>query len=193
MLDPAVVCKIEHRLLVEAADVEIAFGDEDLVAIAGRLRDDLTRRRDDAAAGEEFAPLFIAGLGNADDPCAVLVGAGLHAQVIVESRQVIVDRDPGKMRRRVVAEKEQFDALHAHDAIGLGPAPIVTDAHADIGAESAPDREAEIARLEITLLKMLKRIMRPVVGVTGQMHLAGNIASSKDRNRNVRFTSRYRL
>jgi hypothetical protein len=60
----------------------------------------------------------------------------------------------------------------------------------DIGAESAPDREAEIARLEITLLKMLKRIMRPVVGVTGQMHLAGNIASSKDRNRNVRFTSR---
>ena len=173
MLDPAVLCKIEHRLLVEAADVEIAFGDEDLIAIAGRLRDDLTGRRDDAAA--------------------VLVGAGLHAQVIVESRQVIVDRDPGKMRRRVVAEKDQFDALHAHDTIGLGPAPIVTDAHADIGAESAPDGEAEIARLEITLLKMLKRIMRPVVGVTGQMHLAGNIASSKDRNRNVRFTSRYRL
>ena len=55
MLDPAVLCKIEHRLLVEAADVEIALGDEDLVAIAGRLRDDLTRRRDDAAAGEEFA------------------------------------------------------------------------------------------------------------------------------------------
>ena len=76
------------------------------------------------------------------------------------------------MRRRVVAEQDQFDALHAHDAIGLRPAPVVADAHADIAAEGAPDRKAEIARLEIALLEMLKRIVRPVVGVAGQMHLA---------------------
>ena len=165
MLDPPVLCKIEHRLLVEAADVEIAFGDEDLIAIAGRLRDDFTGWSDDAAAGEEFASLFVAGLGDADDPCTVLVGAGLHAQVIVEVREVIVHRYPGKMGRRVVATKDQFDALHAHDTISLGPAPIVADAHADISAEGAPDRKSQIARLEVTLLEMLKRIMRPVIGV----------------------------
>jgi len=70
------------------------------------------------------------------------------------------------------SQAHQLDSLHSHDAIGLRPAAIVADADADIGAESAPDREAEIARLEITLLKMLKRIMRPVVGVTWQTHLA---------------------
>ena len=36
----------------------------------------------------------------------------------------------------------------------------------------APDRKAEIARLEIALLEMLERARRIVVGVAGQMHLA---------------------
>src|SRR5690348_16268573 len=75
MLYAAVLGEVEHRFFVEAADLEIAFGDEDLIALAGRLRDDFTGRRDDAAAGEQLAALLVAGLGDADDPCAVLIRA----------------------------------------------------------------------------------------------------------------------
>src|ERR1700761_3732485 len=143
MLDPAMLGKIEHRLLVEAADLQIAFGGEDFVAAAGSLRNDLAGRSNNATAGEEFAALLVAGLGDADDPGAVLIGARLHAQVIVEAGQVIVDRDPGQMGWRVVAEQDELDALHSHHPVGLGPAPIVADAHSDIGAERAPDRKAK--------------------------------------------------
>ena len=89
-----------------------------------------------------------------------------------KSGKMIVGRYPRQMGRRVVAEQNQLDALHAHDPIGLRPAAVVADAHADIGAERAPHRKAEIARLEIPLLQMLERVMRAVVGMTGQMHLA---------------------
>jgi hypothetical protein len=188
MLDPAMLGEIEHRLLVEAADVEIAFGDENLVAAAGGLRNDFAGRSNDATAGKKFAALLIAGLGDADHPCAVLIGTRLHAQVIVEAGEMIVDRDPGQMRRRVVAEQDEFDALHAHDPIGLGPAPIVADAHSDIGAECAPDRKAKISWLEIALLQVLKGIVRPVVGMAGQMHLAilaDNLRVLVDQDRGV--------
>ena len=42
VLDPAVLGEIEHRLLVETADVEIAFGGEHLIGLGGRQRDDLS-------------------------------------------------------------------------------------------------------------------------------------------------------
>ena len=89
--------------------------------------------------------------------------AKLDADTLVEwGRQVV-----GNVIGRVVAEQDEFNALHAHNAVGFGPAPIVADAHADIGAERAPDREAQIAGLEVALLEMLKRIMRAVVRVAG--------------------------
>lgn len=40
MLDPPVLGEIEHRFLVVAADLQIAFRQKHLVAIARRLRDD---------------------------------------------------------------------------------------------------------------------------------------------------------
>ena len=167
MLNPPMLGEVEHRLLVEPADVEVAFRREHLVAVAGRHGDDLAGRRDNAAAGEQFAAFFVAGFGDADDPGAVLVGAGLHAQMIVKIRQVVVDRNPWQMGRGVVAEQDQLNALHAHDPIGLRPAPVVADAHADVGVERAPYRKTQISRLEISLFKMLKRVVRTVVGVAG--------------------------
>ena len=39
MLYAAVLGEVEHRFFVEAADLEIAFGDEDLIALAKYLQD----------------------------------------------------------------------------------------------------------------------------------------------------------
>ena len=91
-------------------------------------------------------------------------------------------------RRRVEAEHDHLDALQAHDAIGLGPAPVVADAHAEDAAHGAPDRKAEIARLEIALLQMLVGALRVELGVAGQMHLAvlaDDRAGSVDQDRGV--------
>jgi hypothetical protein len=89
-------------------------------------------------------------------------------------------------RRRVEAEHHDLDALQPHDAVGLGPAPVVADAHADDAAEHAPDREAEVARLEIALLEMLMGALRVELVMPGQMHLAvladdGAVAIDQDR------------
>src|SRR3546814_7987401 len=56
--------------------------------------------------------------------------------------------------------------------LGLGPAPVVTDAHADLGSHGRPDTEALVADLEILLLKVLERRLRLVVGMARQMDLA---------------------
>src|ERR1043165_1927070 len=40
-------------------------------------------------------------------------------------------------RRRVVAEHNHLDALQAHHPIGLGPTPVVADAHAHDAAHGA--------------------------------------------------------
>jgi hypothetical protein len=87
--------------------------------------------------------------------------------------------------RRVVAEHDHFDALKSHDAISLGPAPVVADAHAHHAAQGAPNRESEVARLEVALFQMLEASLRPVIGVPGQVHfsiLADNAARLVDQN-----------
>ena len=60
--------------------------------------------------------------------------------------------------RRVVAEQHHLDALQAHHAIGLGPAPVVADAHADIGRRTRARPESRDCRLEVALLEMLERL-----------------------------------
>src|SRR5215213_10676734 len=54
----------------------------------------------------------------------------------------------------------------------LGPAAVVADAHAKDAVEHAPDREAEVAGLEIALFQMLVAALRVVFGMAGQVHLA---------------------
>ena len=128
--------------------------------------------RDDAAPADEVRPLLLSGLRDADHPGAVHVGAGLHDQMVVEVREVVVDRLPGDVRRRVVAEEHELGPLKPEHPIGLRPAPIVADAHPDDAVERPPRRKAEVADLEIALLQMLKGKLRPVVGMTRQVHLA---------------------
>src|SRR5204863_1920321 len=64
------------------------------------------------------------------------------------------------------------DALQAHHAIGLRPAPVVANRHAEDAAERTPDVEAEIARLEVALLQMLECAFRVELRMTRQMNLA---------------------
>ena len=132
--------------------------------------------------------LLGAALGHADHPGAVLVGAGLHRKLVVEPRMLVVVGRRRVVQRRVVAEHHHLDALQAHDAVGLRPAPVVADAHAHDAAEGAADREAEIADLEIALLQMLERALRLVLGVAGQMDLAvlaDDAAVALDQDRGV--------
>src|SRR5438477_1778756 len=74
--------------------------------------------------------------------------------------------------RGVVAERDDLDALQSHDAVGLGPAPVVADAHAHDGALHAPDAEAFVPDIEIALLQMLKWRLRQMLGMAGEMDLA---------------------
>ena len=90
--------------------------------------------------------------------------------------------------RRVVAEQDQLDALQAHDAIGLGPAAVVADQHADDRIERPPDRKAEVADLEVALLEVLEGDALAVVGVARQVHLAvlaDDLAVRPDQDRGV--------
>src|ERR1700691_4656309 len=74
--------------------------------------------------------------------------------------------------RRVVAEHDHFYALQSHDAISLGPASVIADAHAHDAAQRAPNRQSELARLEVALFQMLEASLRSVIGVAGQVHFA---------------------
>src|SRR5581483_11065233 len=60
----------------------------------------------------------------------------------------------------------------AHDAPGLGPAPVIADAHAEYAAHEAPHREAEVAGFEVALLQVLVAALPVELGMARQMHLA---------------------
>ena len=100
--------------------------------------------------------------------------------VVVGRRRVV--------QGRVVAEQHHLDVLQAHDAVGLGPAPVVADAHAHVAAERLEHREAEIADLEVALLEMLERPLGLVLGMARQMDLAvlaDDLAVALDQDRGV--------
>src|SRR5690606_40306595 len=88
-----------------------------------------------------------------------------HGTVVMLRRWRVV-------HRRVVAEQDHLHALQAHHAIGLRPAAVVADAHAEASAEKIPDAETEIARFEIAFLEMLEASVALVLGMTGQVDLA---------------------
>ena len=153
------------------------------------LGDDLAVRIDDAASAEQRVAVLDAAFRGRDHEGRVLVGAGLHREIMVE--QALLRPFLGLLRidrRRVVAEHDHLDALQAHDAIGLRPAAVVADAHAEDAAHGAPHREAEIARLEIALLQMLERALGVELGMAGQVHLAvlaDDLAVAVDQDRGV--------
>src|SRR5216684_4650748 len=90
--------------------------------------------------------------------------------------------------RRVVAERDDLDPLQAHDAVGLGPAPVVADAHADDRILHAPYWKALVADVEIALFEVLERRVRQVLRVPRQMDLAvapDNMPGRVDQDRRV--------
>src|SRR5262249_56454895 len=74
--------------------------------------------------------------------------------------------------RRVVAEQDHFDALEPHHTVGFRPAPIIANAHAEVGVHRSPHTPAQVSDLEVALFQMLKRAPGLVFGVPGQMDLA---------------------
>src|SRR5262249_21752004 len=81
-------------------------------------------------------------------------------------------------------------------AEGLGPTAVVADAHAEDAAHHAPDLEALVADLEVTLLQVLERRLGQVLGMTGQVDLAvaaDDLALGVDQDRGVEPTCAARL
>src|SRR4051794_40196884 len=76
------------------------------------------------------------------------------------------------MERRVVAQQNHLNTLQPHDSIGLGPAPIIANAHSNHAAESSRYRESKVADLEIRFLQMLESAPRLVVGMARQVNFA---------------------
>ena len=70
------------------AGVQDAAGDDALVAARAARGDDLAGRCDDDAAAHHVVAVLAAGLGDPDHPGGILVGAGLHGDVVMEHAQV---------------------------------------------------------------------------------------------------------
>ena len=90
--------------------------------------------------------------------------------------------------RRVVAEHDQLDALETHHPVGLGPAPVVADAHPHDAVHGAEHGEAQVAGLEVALLEMLVDLARLGLRMAGDMDLAvlpGDLPLAIDQNGRV--------
>src|SRR5579875_1844407 len=171
-LGSAVAVEVENGPLVAGAPVEVAVGDHHLVAVGEGLGHDLARRGDDAALGQGVDALLHAPFGGGHYPGAVLVGAGLHDQVIVEGGQHVLGRIRRVVDGRVVSAHDQLHAEETHHPVGLRPAPVVADHHPHPAAEGVPNPEAVGPRLEVVALEVLERPPPLVVFMAGDVHLA---------------------
>lgn len=172
VLRAAVVGEVEDSVFVGQSGIEVAAGDDQLIADGAGFGDDFAGGGDDTAIADEVAAFFPSGFGDADDPGTVLVRAGLHRQQIVKVVEVVASRIVGIVLGRVVAEQHHFDALQTHDAVGFGPAAIVADAHANDAAKGSPHIEAQVAHFEVALFEVLKGAMGFIFGVTRQVDFA---------------------
>src|SRR5581483_7991996 len=89
------------------------------------------------------------------------------------------------------AQWNDVHVLRPHHAVGLWPAPVVADARADVGVHGAPHAEAEVARLEVTLLQVLEGAPGLVLGMAGKMDLAvaaDDAPAPVDQDRGVEAT-----
>src|ERR1700676_2063942 len=111
--------------------------------------------------------------------------------MVVELAKAVDVAMAGVVEGRVVAEHDHLDALQAHDAIGLGPPPVVADAHAHDPAKAAPDLEAIITGLEIAFFQMLVDAVGLRLGMARQMHLAvfaNDVSGAVNQDRGVEPT-----
>ena len=80
----AVVFPIPTRLASSGRSVEIAFCYYNLIAHGCGHGDDFPGWRHNNALADQFAAVFDAGFGDADNPGPVLVSTGLEGKVIVK-------------------------------------------------------------------------------------------------------------
>ena len=84
---PAMRGEVEHLLLALAAGIEVAIGDDHLVAQRRSPRPRSPVRVDDAGAADQPGAVLVARLGDGDRPGRVHVGVGLRHQRRVEGAQ----------------------------------------------------------------------------------------------------------
>src|SRR4051794_10432269 len=85
----AVLGEIEDRVAITLAEIEIAARGDHLVLERDGLRDDLSGRGDDGALADHVGAFLDPAFGGADHPSGILVGTGLHRQVVVELGQAV--------------------------------------------------------------------------------------------------------
>jgi len=86
VLNPSVLRKVEHRFFIVPADLKIAARCKYLITGCRCQRNNLTRRRYNATASQQITAFLFGGFGDCNKSHTVLVGAGLHAEVIVKVR-----------------------------------------------------------------------------------------------------------
>ena len=138
-LGPAVAIEVEQRVLVPLAPVEVAPSNDQLVVGGQRLGDDLSARGDDHRLRQRVDALLDAALGDTDHPGAVLVGAALHDERVVEPLEDVLARIRHVVDRRVVAAQDHLDALQPHH-------PIASPASAGRCRSSSPSGRRTPAR-----------------------------------------------
>src|SRR5579883_1633716 len=154
------------------AAIEVAGMDDEFVVEGAGHRDDLPSGRDDAALTDEVASLLLARFGDANDPHAVLIGARLHREVVVEALQMIVFGGGGIVHRRIVADQNHFRVAERQLPICFWPAAVVANRLADFAAESVDRGKGLHAGVEIALLEVLERPPGLVLFVSRKMNLA---------------------
>ena len=87
MLWSAMAGEVEHFLLALPAKIQIAIGDQELVAQSLGLRDDQPVGIDDAGTADQSGTILVARLGDADGPRGIHVCVGLCDQSGVEGAQ----------------------------------------------------------------------------------------------------------
>ena len=191
MLDATVAGEIVSGFLQVAPEVHIAVVTDDFILLGSRLGDDLTGRRDDARTTDHPMAVFATRFRRSNHPRRILVGAGLHGQMIVEHLQMHGFVVGGVTPGGVVTEEHHLHALQAHDPVSLRPAAVVAYAHAHDTSKYAPHGKPEVADVEVPFFQVLVLVVRFVIRMSRQMHLsifADDVAVGADNDRGVVVT-----
>ena len=163
----AMLREVEDIVLNFTASIKVAFGDNQFVSEGGAFRNDLPSWCDDAAAADQIAIFLASGFRNANHPCAVLICAGLHGQVIVKVLKPIVLGRARVVHGRVVAEHDQLDPLQSKNPKRFGPASVIANAHSDFATECIECIKTHITHFEIPFLQVLKWKIGFILGMSG--------------------------
>jgi len=145
VLGPPVLREVEHRLLVprqRSRSQARGRSARRRPSTPSRRSRPTARRSPTDRAGRS---LLASGLGHADDPRGVLIGAGPAWRDGCGSPRGDPARAPAGGGSACCSPAAPARRLQPHHPVGLGPAAVVADAHADDGAAVPRDGPAEIA------------------------------------------------